>query len=274
MAGWTDWLKKGLIGGAAGALAPLTGGGSLAWGLPLLTSAAVGAGTGIASGVGGRAGTGIDSGVGGRIGRAAANIGTSVLNKLKGISPEALAVGGLGAAGGFLSGRKGARQQTAIEPPEFMPLRDQLISKALERLRGQSTLPGGYLAEGVQNINRNAALAQQALENRMGGAGLLGSGIHGAGISDLGSRRFGDINQLENIAIPRMERDFANQDIGLASGIFGQRVPGTQLPGSALGEGLGSGAELLAYMYGQGNLQQGGRGAGGQVPQQMPPIFD
>ena len=173
-------------------------------------------------------------------------------------------IGAGSSIGSGLLNRKSARQQTAIEPPEYQPLRDLLISTAMKRLESPSTLGPGFLAEGVQNINQGSDLARQSMENRLGASGLLGSGVHGAGLTGLETRRFGDINRLENIDIPRLEREFGNQDVDLATRIFSQRVPGVQLPGSAAGSGISTAAEMLAMLYGR-RLIGGGSGGGGNV---------
>lgn len=174
-------------------------------------------------------------------------------------------IGAAGSVGSALISRTGARTQTSkpLEPPEFSPLRDSLMKQAMGRLNSPSGLAPGFEATGLQNINQNAGLAQQSLENRLGGAGLLGSGIHGAGLSNLETRRFGDVNRLQNIEIPRLERDFQNQDFQSALQLYGARNPGTQtvLPGSAAGSGIGTAAELLAFLYGSGAF--GGKGPGG-----------
>ena len=166
------------------------------------------------------------------------------------------AIVGTGALVGGLKGRKSANQQTAIEPPEYTGLRDLLISTATKRLSSPSSLGPGFEATGIRTINQNADLTQQSLENRLGAAGLLGSGVHGAGLTNLETRRFGDINDLSNIEIPRLERELSNQDIDLATRIFNQRVPGVQYPsaggfGGAL-QGGASAAGLLATLYGMG----------------------
>ena len=166
--------------------------------------------------------------------------------------------------GGLLAGKKSARQQTAIEPTEYQPLRDLLISTAMNRLKTPSTLMPGFEATGIRNINENVGLMRQSLENRLGGAGLLGSGVHGAGLTSLEMGRFRDINDLQNIGLPRLERDFANQDVDLATRIFSQRVPGTQLPSSAAGAGMLTASGMLALLYGMGAF---GSGKGSSSPQ-------
>ena len=173
------------------------------------------------------------------------------------------AAGGIGSA---ILDKKKNRQQTPIEQPEFSPLRDQLLQTAMKRLQSPSTLGPGFEATGIRNINTNADLSRQSMENRLGGAGLLGSGIQGAGLNNLEMRRFGDINDLQNIEIPRLERSFANEDIGLATNIFNSRKTGVQMPGSAVGSGLSTAAELLAYLYGRGAFNGKGGGLDGVIP--------
>ena len=168
---------------------------------------------------------------------------------------------GISALGGLLGGRKSANKQTPIESPEFSPLRDQLIATAMKRLQSPSSLGPGFEATGIRNINENSDLLRQSMENRLGGAGLLGSGVHGAGLNKLDISRFGDINDLQNIEIPRLERDFANQDVDLATSIFNSRKTGVQLPGSATGSLFTSAGNMLAYLYGQGAFDKKSSGS-------------
>lgn len=219
-----------------------------------------------------------------------------------------LIASGLGLAGDVLGGRKSARTQTEqtggtseyersgttemtgrregtsttsfLDQPEYRGLRDLLLALSTERLASPSALPEGYLAEGIQNLNRGSGLAQQALENRLSAAGLSGSAVHGAGLGDIEQRRFGEIGRLENIEMPRLEREFRNQDLDFALRLFGMQRPTetteysdllnnltqttesgenvstgtgtTVFPGSPLGTGLGSAGELLAKLYGEG----------------------
>jgi hypothetical protein len=139
---------------------------------------------------------------------------------------------------------------------------------------GGSSLPAGFVEEGISGINRNADLSQQSLENRLSGRGLLGSGGYGAGTTDIESRRFGDINNLELVQAPRMEREFQDLDLSGAMNLYGLQRPtvtttgsqtgtGTQTaPGSALGSGLTGSAQLMAYLLGKGVLGGGGKGTG------------
>jgi hypothetical protein len=174
-----------------------------------------------------------------------------------GIALASSVAGGIGSA---IKNKKSNRQQLPIEQPEFSPLRDQLLKTAMGRLQSPSTLGPGLEATGMRNINANADLTRQSMENRLGGAGLLGSGVHGAGLNNLDMRRFGDINDLQNIEIPRLERDFANQDFNMANNLFNSRKTGTQMPSSAAGSGLLTASGLLALMYGNGSFGKGGGG--------------
>ena len=166
----------------------------------------------------------------------------------------------LGVLGSIFSNKKSARQQTSIEPKEYAPLRDMLLQQAQSRLQPPSELMPGYEATGIRNINTNSDLARQSLENRLGASGLLGSGVHGAGLTSLETRRFGDINDLQNIELPQLLEQLYGQRQQQALGVYNQRVPGTQLPGSAVGSALTTASELLAYLYGSGALG-GGEGA-------------
>ena len=196
----------------------------------------------------------------------------------------------LGTLGSVFGGRKGARTgetatagtselatttESTITPStqeEFQPLQNLLISQAVGRLQQPTSLGPGFLSSGIQNINSGFDLSQQSLENRLGRAGLLGTAVHGSGLENLETRRFSDVNQFQNIDLPRFEREQTLQDSLSALALLQQQRPtitttggrlsaeattgeGTQiLPGSALGSGLGTAGQLLAYLYGSGTL--------------------
>lgn len=159
---------------------------------------------------------------------------------------------GLSLAGGLLSGTKGARQKTYPDPPEYAGLRDLMMRYTMDRLKTPRELQPSYETQGFRNINRNADLVRQSLENRMAAVGLRGFPVYGAGLTDLETRRFGDINTYENISLPQLMEDFYNQRLGQGLQLFNQRVPGVQAAGSAAGNALMSASQLLAYMYGSG----------------------
>lgn len=237
---------------------------------------------------------------------------------------------GLGAAGNILGGTKGARtsesanntsgtfQDTSsttgntssqfdsynrgdslnvvrpADQPEYAGLRDMLISTATNRLgAGSGGLIPGIQATGLQNINRGADLAHQSLQNRLTSRGLGGTAVEGAGLSNLEDRRYGSSNQFLNVDVPRMARDFENQDFDMAASLLGFNRPtltttgqnsaiaggntaGTSqqdtnrsgsstglfsgssvAPGSTTGNALGSIGDLLGFLYGAGMLGGG-----------------
>jgi hypothetical protein len=189
-------------------------------------------------------------------------------------------ISGIGALGGLFGGKKSARTgtttnkgtvstvSTSADQPEYTDLRDLMIRLATKRLgEGSSLLP--YQAAGITNINRNAELARMGLLNRMTSSGLGGSPVQEAGLQNLEDRRFTDINQLENIQLPMLQRELQNQDFDAALRVFGQQRPTTTTtgttdtiatgvePGSALGSGLQTASGLLALLYGMNKLGQG-----------------
>lgn len=167
----------------------------------------------------------------------------------------ATAIVGSGVLGSILGNRKAARTGTStpIEPKEFTPLRDVLLQQAMRRAN-MATPTGALQARGINNINQNADLFRQALENRLTSQGLANSPVAGSAMAQAESKRFGDISGFQNIDLPLLEQEYGNRNLQSALQVFNSRRTGMETvnPGSPTGAGFSSAAELLAFLYGQG----------------------
>lgn len=187
---------------------------------------------------------------------------------LLGLLP-ALLTGG-SAVAGALSNTKGARTSTATPTisPEYKTLADLLRSRAEERLRSNMDM-SGYKASGIQGINEAFQGIQQSSANNLTSRGLASSPVAGQVGANIDMARGGNIAEFLN-TIPQLQRQFQNQDLGIAQDVLRQGM-GTESvgAGSAAGGAFGSAAEMLAFLSGQGLLGGGGprrptvRSAGG-----------
>ena len=169
-----------------------------------------------------------------------------------------LALTAASAIGGALGGRKSARTTTYNDPQEYIPLRDRLIRYNMDKLGSPTSLPGGFIEGGIQNINQNADLSRQNLENSLTARGLSNSPVAASGLMNAQTTRIGQINRFQNIEAPLFEQNLRQQDYQNASGLFGMRNPAVTGPGSVAGGAFGSAAEMLAYLYGSGAFGGGG----------------
>lgn len=161
---------------------------------------------------------------------------------------------GASAIGSAISNKKGARTSTSTPTiaPEFKTLSDLLRSRAEERLRSSVDL-SGLASTGTQNINDAFAGGRLASENNLTARGLGTSPVAAAVGSDSDQARVGSIAQFLN-TLPTLQRQFQDQDMAMAGNVLGRFGTGTTGvgAGSALGSGIGSAAEMLAFLKGQG----------------------
>lgn len=175
---------------------------------------------------------------------------------------------------GALSNKKSARtgEQSGtsttmpVENHAYATLGDMLRARATERLRSSMDL-SGLEASGISDINSTFDPVEMSVNNSLTSRGLGTSPVAGAADATLGAARGGSIAQWLN-QLPTLKRQYQNEDFNAANMVFAGRPLGqtTQQqgtvvqPGSVAGGGIGSAAEMLAFMAGQGLLGGGGGG--------------
>ncbi len=173
-----------------------------------------------------------------------------------------LVAGGLGIAGDVLGNTQGARTSTSTPTiaPEYKTLADLLRTRAQQRLQSSTDL-SGFTANGISGINNAYGGASTALNNSLTARGLATSPVAGTGETNLQLGRAGSIAQFLN-SVPLLQRQFQNEDQNAATNLISQLGRGTSTvgAGSAVGAGLGSAGELLAYLNGLGAF--GNKGSG------------
>lgn len=168
------------------------------------------------------------------------------------VAPLIMAGGSL--LGGLLGNRKQTQTTTPTMDPAYSGLQSQLLSMITNRLRQGSSLPAGYEAGQIGQINNTFARAGQGLQNRLTAAGLANSPVAGAGLANMDAARAGQIVQMQQ-KLPLMERDMQSQDLGMAQALMGMgRGTQTTQGGNMLGGGITSLTDMLAYLYGKGAL--------------------
>lgn len=166
-------------------------------------------------------------------------------------------LGGAAAVGGALENTKGARTTTTTPTiaPEYKTLADLLRSRAEDRLRSNLDM-SGYTASGISGINDVFKGLQQSSANNLTARGLATSPIAGVVGTNLDLARGGNIVDFLN-TIPLLQRQFQNEDMGIAQNVLGLGRGTTSVgPGSvaagAINSGVGSVAKLLGLLHGQG----------------------
>lgn len=173
------------------------------------------------------------------------------------VIPIIKAVGSV--AGGLLS-NKSKQSTTPTLDPAFSGLQNTILQAIQKRLGAPSALPTGYEANGIGDINSTYDLIRRQRENALTSRGLAGSPV--AANADLiaGNARAGDIGQFR-AGLPGLERQFGNQDLGLAEQLL-QMGRGSTTTSSSGGGAAGAAtslAQLLGYLHATGQL---GKGAG------------
>ena len=184
-----------------------------------------------------------------------------LLNQLK--KPSVLAALGAGVGGAVAGGGTGTTTVTPVEPAGYATLGEMLRTRAQAKLKSPFDI-GGYEAGGIQNINESLAGTEMALQNKLTASGLADSPVAGAAQQKFELGRGGQIAQFRN-TLPQIQRQIENEDFGIAADFYNTRPIGqtqtTTQPGGAVSGGIGSAAEMLAWLAGQGLL--GGDGGGG-----------
>ena len=148
-----------------------------------------------------------------------------------------LLTGGISALSGFLGGGKQQQQNTNSTTNQsqsgttsgatnqnltnnLSPFQQQLASlftKGATNLYNDSTNLQPYEASGIQQINQNAGLQNQVLQNNLASRGLTYSPAAGAATNQASLARGGQVSQFEN-SIPLLQRQMQQQSLsGLVS---------------------------------------------------------
>lgn len=163
-------------------------------------------------------------------------------------------------AGGALSSH--SKQTTATTPtidPKYSGLQDLVLQSVQKRLAAPSTLPAGFEASGIKNINQTYDAIGQSLDNSLSARGLSGSPVAGAGDTKLQIARGGKIADFSS-QLPMFERELQNNDLGLAGNILaggrGSTTTGTGTTGGGAAGGFTNLAQMLGYLTGKGVFGQ------------------
>lgn len=132
---------------------------------------------------------------------------------------------------------KSSQTTTPVESPEWQAFAD-MLRKSIGGSLGGSSLPGGFEAAGVGNINNTWDLAKQGLSNNLTSRGLGRSPIAGNAMTQMDMGRAGDITQLQTETLPAMERQWKMEDLQNALNLFGQRSIGSSSTGTNVGNSL------------------------------------
>ena len=162
---------------------------------------------------------------------------------------------GLSALGG-LFGNKQSNERTT--PSQYRPLENQLLRGLGNRLQNPG-LPEGYESQGILGINDSFEGIGRTLNNSLVSRGLSTSPQAAASDRNLNFARAGELSRFRG-SLPGIEREFQNQDFGLAAQLLGQSQ-GQQVTGNGgAGGGLGGLDSALGFLAATGQLG----GLGGQ----------
>lgn len=169
-----------------------------------------------------------------------------------------LAEGGLAVAGllGGLFGNKQKQTSTPTMDPAFGSLQALILKMMGQRLQSGGPDLNGYQANGIADINKTFDLAGQHSANDLTARGLGTSPIAGVVDGNLNTGRAGEISRFNN-SLPLMRDQMSMQNLMAGMNFLpqGRGTTTTGTSGGGFGSGLGSMAEILAYMY--GNRRQG-----------------
>lgn len=99
-------------------------------------------------------------------------------------------------------------------------LNSVVLNMIKKRLSGSGPDMAGYGASGIGNINHTFDLVKQSQANNLTARGLGTSPIAGAVDANRETARGGQIAQFQN-SLPLIQREFQNQDFGLAGNALG-----------------------------------------------------
>lgn len=174
--------------------------------------------------------------------------------------------GGGGGGGASSSSTSTTNYSSTTQPfilPEWMKVGNQVRSEVEGRLANPYSLPRGYQAAGLANINDAFDLTNQTLDNRLSSSGLGGGPMAEAAMAGSGNVRAKAVSGFLN-ELPLTERQLRTEDLQLASSILeafgkGQKTSGkstTVSSGSSSGGGGGGGGAPQTPMIGDAILSQ------------------
>lgn len=158
--------------------------------------------------------------------------------------------GGGGGGGGSSQSTSSTNYSSTTTPfilPEWMNLGNQVKGEVEGRLSNPYSLPRGYQAAGLANINDAFDLTNQSIGNRLASSGIGGGPMEAAAFGGSENVRAKAIAGFQN-ELPMTERQLRTEDLQLASSILeafgkGQKTSGkstTVSSGSSGGGGGGS----------------------------------
>lgn len=131
-------------------------------------------------------------------------------------------------------------QSLGTSTPNLSPQTQQFLDQLIKRYsqQAQPVNMQGLEAGGIQGINRNADLQQQAVQNIMAARGLSTSPVSGTAAGSVDNQRFQAINQFQQ-SLPLMQNQMNLQNLNAAGGFFNQIPYGTTQTGAQSGTSSG-----------------------------------
>lgn len=125
----------------------------------------------------------------------------------------------------------GSTSQTTT--PNLSPETQNLISNLTSRYMSlQRPSLTGYTAQQTQNINNNANLQKQALDNIMASRGLATSPVSGTAQAGVEAQRIGNITNLQQ-SVPLMQNQLDLSNMGAAANFMSMIPHGTTTTGTS-----------------------------------------
>jgi hypothetical protein len=146
----------------------------------------------------------------------------------------------------------GNKQKTqGTTDPAYGGLQDMLLKMFQQKLSHPSSLPSGYEAGGISNINKTYDLIGQRSANDLTSRGLGTSPVAGVVEGNNQQARGSEITKFQQ-QIPLLNQQMQMQDMLHAMGLLGMGKGTQTTQGGGLGGGLQSMGQILAYLYGGG----------------------
>lgn len=205
---------------------------------------------------------------------------------------------GLSALGGWLGNRKATTEQAqqnnartqgrsytnttnlSSSDPRLSGLSssllDQIAGRYTDNLAKDPDLKG-YEAGQISNVNQNAAIKQQLIEEQLASRGITGAAV-GTAVNNADASRFSDITKIRQ-QTPILAQQMLNDKIAIGTNLFNSIPYGTESanygevdtttdnrtesfgtgtntdPGNQLGGLTQSLGDMLAYLYGSGGQE-------------------
>jgi len=176
------------------------------------------------------------------------------------VAPLIMAAGS--ALGGAFANKKQTTTSTPTVSPEYSPLQAALLKSVMARLSAPYSLPTGYEAGQIKNINQTYGAAGQNLANRLTARGMGSSPVAANAFTNMAMGRAGQISTMQ-AGLPLLERQLQTDDLSMAGNLLrtgtGQSMT---TPGNMTGGAFTSAADMLAYLYGKGAFSSGKKKTG------------